>query len=74
MNLYIVNFLLVFFLSLVLSLLFVKKKILLNFLGNNHQKFTSSSNVPLIGGLIFFSVIIFMPLLNILTKLSLLLI
>ena len=74
MNLYIVNFLVIFFFSFILSLLFFKKKLLLNFSGNNHQKFTSYSRVPLIGGLIIFFVIFFMPYFNTVSKLAFLLI
>jgi hypothetical protein len=74
MNLYIVNFLAIFFFSFILSLLFFKKKLLLNFSGNKHQKFTSYSQVPLIGGLIFFFVIFFIPYFNIVSKLAFLLI
>ena len=74
MNLYIVNFLVIFFFSFILSLLFFKKKLLLNFSGNNHQKFTSYSQVPLIGGLIIFFVIFFIPYFNIVSKLAFLLI
>ena len=74
MNLYIVNFLVIFFFSFILSLLFLKKKLLLNFSGNTHQKFTSYSQVPLIGGLIIFFVIFFIPYFNIVSKLAFLLI
>jgi UDP-N-acetylmuramyl pentapeptide phosphotransferase/UDP-N-acetylglucosamine-1-phosphate transferase len=75
MNLYIVNFLTIFFFSFLLSTYFFKKKRLLNFSGNNHQKFTSSSQVPLIGGLIvLFAVIFFIPFFNIVTKITFLLI
>ena len=74
MNLFIVNFLVIFFFSFILSLLFFKKKLLLNFSGNNHQKFTSYSQVPLIGGLIIFFVIFFIPYFNIVSKLAFLLI
>jgi len=74
MNLYIVNFLVIFFFSFILSLLFLKKKLLLNFSGNNHQKFTSYSQVPLIGGLVIFFVIFFIPYFNIVSKLAFLLI
>jgi len=71
MNLYIVNFLTIFFFSSLLSIFFFKKKLLLNFSGNSHQKFTSSLQVPLIGGLIvFFTVIFFIPFFNIVTKIS----
>jgi UDP-N-acetylmuramyl pentapeptide phosphotransferase/UDP-N-acetylglucosamine-1-phosphate transferase len=75
MNLYIVNFLTIFFFSSLLRIYFFKKKLLLNFSGNSHQKFTSSLQVPLIGGLIvFFTVIFFIPFFNIVTKISFLLI
>ena len=75
MNLYIVNFLTIFFFSFLLSKYFFKKKRLLNFSGNNHQKFTSSLQVPLIGGLIvLFAVIFFIPFFNIVTKIFFLLI
>ena len=75
MNLYIVNFLTIFSFSSLLSIFFFKKKLLLNFSGNSHQKFTSSLQVPLIGGLIvFFTVIFFIPIFNIVTKISFLLI
>jgi len=71
MNLYIVNFLTIFFFSSLLRIYFFKKKLLLNFSGNSHQKFTSSLQVPLIGGLIvFFTVIFFIPFFNIVTKIS----
>jgi UDP-N-acetylmuramyl pentapeptide phosphotransferase/UDP-N-acetylglucosamine-1-phosphate transferase len=74
MNLYIVNFLVIFCISFILSFFFLKKKILLNFSGNNHQKFTSSLKVPLIGGLvIFFTVLFFIPFFNFIEKLALLL-
>ena len=74
MNLYIVNFLVIFFFSFILSLLFFKKKLLLNFSGNNHQKFTSYSRVQLIGGLIIFFVIFSMPYFTVVSKLAFLLI
>ena len=75
MSLFIVNFLIIFFFSFALSVLFFKKKILLNFSGNNHQKFTSSSQVPLIGGLIFFfTAIFFIPSVNVDIKIALFLI
>ena len=74
MNLYIVNFLVIFFFSFILSLLFLKKKLLLNFSGNSHQKFTSNSQVPLIGGLIIFFVIFSMPYFTVVSKLAFLLI
>ena len=75
MNLYIVNFLTIFCFSFLLSVYFFKKKLLLNFSGNNHQKFTSSLQIPLIGGLIvLFAVIFFIPFFNIVTKTTFLLI
>jgi UDP-N-acetylmuramyl pentapeptide phosphotransferase/UDP-N-acetylglucosamine-1-phosphate transferase len=75
MNLYIVNFLTIFCFSFLLSVYFFKKKRLLNFSGNNHQKFTSSLQIPLIGGLIvLFAVIFFIPFFNIVTKTTFLLI
>ena len=75
MNLYIINFFVIIFFSFILSLLFFKKKLLLNFSGNNHQKFTSSAHVPLIGGLIiFFVLIFFVPYFNIVSKFAFLLI
>jgi len=39
-------------LALILNYVFTKKKLFLNFQGDNHQKFTSSENIPLTGGLI----------------------
>jgi len=39
-------------LALILKLCVHKKKLFLNFQGDNHQKFTSSESIPLIGGLI----------------------
>ena len=39
-------------LSLLLNYLLIKKKLFLNFRGDKHQKFTSSGNIPLSGGLI----------------------
>ena len=39
-------------LTLILNYIFVKKKLLLNFKGDNHQKFISSRKTPLSGGLI----------------------
>ena len=69
MNLYILNSAVIFFFTLILCFLFSRKKLLLNFSGNNHQKFTSSLQVPLIGGLIFFFVVIFfVPYFNIVSK------
>lgn len=69
MNFYILNFVVTFFFTLILCLFFSRKKLLLNFTGNNHQKFTSSLQVPLIGGLIFFFlVILFVPYFNVVSK------
>ena len=45
-------FICVLFFALSINHLFVKKKLLLNFKGDNHQKFISSSTIPLTGGLI----------------------
>jgi len=39
-------------LTLILNYIFVNKKLLFNFKGDNHQKFISSSRIPLSGGLI----------------------
>ena len=39
-------------LTFILNYIFVNKKLLLNFKGDNHQKFTSSREIPLSGGLI----------------------
>lgn len=39
-------------LALILNYVFTKKKLFLNFQGDNHQKFTSSKSIPLTGGLI----------------------
>ncbi|WP_415272022.1 hypothetical protein ABXT52_00840 [Candidatus Pelagibacter sp. Uisw_121] len=39
-------------LALILNYVSIKKKLFLNFQGDNHQKFTSSESIPLIGGLI----------------------
>ena len=39
-------------LTLILNYIFVSKKLLLNFKGDNHQKFISSRKTPLSGGLI----------------------
>lgn len=75
MNIYIFNLAVIFFFTLALCIFFSQKKLLLNFTGNNHQKFTSSSQVPLIGGLIFFFVaIFFVPYFNVVSKFAFLLI
>jgi UDP-N-acetylmuramyl pentapeptide phosphotransferase/UDP-N-acetylglucosamine-1-phosphate transferase len=39
-------------LTLILNYILIKKRLFLNFKGDNHQKFTSSENIPLSGGLI----------------------
>jgi UDP-N-acetylmuramyl pentapeptide phosphotransferase/UDP-N-acetylglucosamine-1-phosphate transferase len=75
MNIYIFNLAVIFFFTLALCIFFSQKKLLLNFTGNNHQKFTSSLQVPLIGGLIFFFVaIFFVPYFNVVSKFAFLLI
>ena len=48
----IVLFFSILILILILNYLLIKKKLLLNFRGDKHQKFTSSGNIPLSGGLI----------------------
>jgi UDP-N-acetylmuramyl pentapeptide phosphotransferase/UDP-N-acetylglucosamine-1-phosphate transferase len=71
MNLFTVSFLTIFCLTVVISFFFSKKKILLNFSGSSHQKFTNYSQVPLIGGLIiFFTIIFFVPFFNITEKVA----
>ena len=42
----------VIILALILNYVFTKKKLFLNFQGDNHQRFTSSESIPLTGGLI----------------------
>ncbi len=75
MNIYIFNLAVIFFFTVALCIFFSQKKLLLNFTGNNHQKFTSSLQVPLIGGLIFFFVaIFFVPYFNVVSKFAFLLI
>jgi len=45
----------IFFLFIILiSFIFKKKKLFLNFTGQEHQRFTSSGKVPLIGGILLF--------------------
>ncbi len=69
MNLYILNSAVIFFFTLILCFLFSRKKLLLNFSGKKHQKFNSYLQVTLIGGLIFFFVVIFfVPYFNIVSK------
>ena len=48
----IILFISVIFITLTLNYIFVKKKIFLNYKGDNHQKFISSRSIPLSGGLI----------------------
>jgi UDP-N-acetylmuramyl pentapeptide phosphotransferase/UDP-N-acetylglucosamine-1-phosphate transferase len=48
----IVLFFSILILILILNYLLIKKKLFLNFRGDKHQKFTSSGNIPLSGGLI----------------------
>ena len=47
-----------FFIFHFLNIFLIKKKILLNYSGSNHQKFSGLTDVPLTGGLlIFFSIV-----------------
>ena len=56
----------VVFLTLILNYILVKKRLFLNFKGDNHQKFISSKNIPLSGGLILiFTSYYYLNLLNI---------
>ena len=48
----IILFISVIFLTLIINRIFVKKKLFLNFKGDNHQKFITSRSVPLSRGLI----------------------
>ena len=48
----IILFISVILLSLILNRILIKKRLFLNFQGDNHQKFISSKNIPLSGGLI----------------------
>jgi UDP-N-acetylmuramyl pentapeptide phosphotransferase/UDP-N-acetylglucosamine-1-phosphate transferase len=48
----IILFITVIFLALILNYISAKKKIFFNFKGDDHQKFISSKNIPLSGGLI----------------------
>jgi UDP-N-acetylmuramyl pentapeptide phosphotransferase/UDP-N-acetylglucosamine-1-phosphate transferase len=53
------------FLSLILNYILVKKRLFLNFKGDNHQKFTSSKNIPLSGGwILIFTSYYYLNLLN----------
>jgi len=61
----IILFILVIFLTLGLNRMLVKKGLFLNFNGDNHQKFISSKNIPLSGGLILiFTSYYYLNLLN----------
>ena len=61
----IILFISVIFVSLFLNRILFKKKLLLNFKGDNHQKFVSSKNIPLSGGLILiFTSYYYLNLLN----------
>ena len=58
-------FISVIFLSLIFNRTLVTKKLLLNYKGDNHQKFISSKNIPLSGGLILiFTSYYYLNLLN----------
>ena len=48
----IILFISVIFFTLIINRILNKKELFLNFRGDNHQKFVSSSNIPLSGGLI----------------------
>ena len=62
----IILFISVIFLTLIINHILFKKKLFLNFKGDNHQKFISSRNIPLSGGLILiFTSYYFLNLLNI---------
>ena len=62
----IILFISVIFLTLGLNRMLVKKGLFLNFNGDNHQKFISSKNIPLSGGLILiFTSYYYLNLLNI---------
>ena len=55
----------VVFLTFILNSILVEKKLFLNFQGDNHQKFISSRNIPLSGGLILiFTSYYYLNLLN----------
>ena len=61
----IILFILVIILSLILNRILFKKGLFLNFKGDNHQKFISSKNIPLSGGLILiFTSYYYLNLLN----------
>jgi len=48
----IILFIFIIFLAVIINYILGRKKVLLNFKGDLHQKFISSSNIPLTGGLI----------------------
>ena len=61
----IILFISVVFLALILNRILFKKRLFLNFKGDNHQKFISSKNIPLSGGLILiFTSYYYLNLLN----------
>tara|TARA_B110000305_G_scaffold235334_1_gene294799 strand:- start:727 stop:1725 length:999 start_codon:yes stop_codon:yes gene_type:complete len=61
----IILFISVIFLTITLNYILVKKKIFLNYKGDNHQKFISSRSIPLSGGLILiFTSYYYLNLLN----------
>ena len=61
----IILFILVIFISLIFNRILFKKGLFLNFKGDNHQKFISSKNIPLSGGLILiFTSYYYLNLLN----------
>jgi UDP-N-acetylmuramyl pentapeptide phosphotransferase/UDP-N-acetylglucosamine-1-phosphate transferase len=61
----IILFISVIFLSLILNRILFKKRLFLNFKGDNHQKFIDSKNIPLSGGLILiFTSYYYLNLLN----------
>ena len=61
----IILFISVVFLTLILNLILAKKSLFLNFKGDNHQKFITSKNIPLSGGLILiFTSYYYLNLLN----------
>jgi UDP-N-acetylmuramyl pentapeptide phosphotransferase/UDP-N-acetylglucosamine-1-phosphate transferase len=49
----IIFFLAPILIGLILNKLLVKEKLLLNYTGYLHQKFTNNKSVPLMGGIIF---------------------
>ena len=61
----IILFISVVFLALILNHILVKKRLFLNFKGDNHQKFISSKNIPLSGGwILIFTSYYYLNLLN----------